>query len=299
MMSSATQPSPARRFLLWALIFAVASSCVGVPVAPSRPKPFPEEMLDFLVVGETYREDVDAYFSGAPAGFRLLTFEADTVRTYAATAETWGVFWCALSPYGPGCGYLWPRREVEHYLTLRFYEDGALAHYAVSKFGCDRKAGFCATYNGRETMALDVKGSLPVPGSAMNRDDTCTFYVYTDGPSWATSVVSVIFDDRPLGWLIQDLGYFEIATTSEAHRLEVRLNTGLSHRAESVVASASLQCSPGGEHYLFVWQRWSITTGMPVEAEIQRNSKSAGENAVDKRWRVLFRDASAAESIGD
>jgi hypothetical protein len=285
---------------LWLLsLAATMAACVGVPVPPSTPKPFPEEMLDFLVAGDTYREDVDTYFSKAPAGFRRLTFEADTVRTYAAKAETWGVFWCALSPYGPGCGYLFPRREVEHYLTLRFAEDGTLEDYAVSEFGCDRKAGFCATYDGHETMALDVEGGLSVPGIATSHDDACVFYVYTDGPFWATSVVSVIFDDRPLGWLIQDPGYLEIATASGLHHLEVRLNSGLSLRAEWMVASESLQCRPDRKYYLFVRQRWSMSTGKPVEVEIQQESQSDGEKAVDERWRALFRDSTESDKIGE
>lgn len=283
-----------RLVVRFACILIFVASCVGVPVPPSTQKPFPEETLDFLVVGDTSREDVDAYFSKAPAGFRRMTFEADTVRTYAATAETWGVFWCALSPYGPGCGYLFPRREVEHYLTLRFSGNGALAHFAVSEFGCDREAGFCATYDGRETMALDVKGHLPVPSFATSRDEACAFYVYTDGPFWTTSVVSVIIDDRPVGWLIDDPGYLEIATVSGQHRLEVQLNTGLSHRTESVVARASLQCDPGGKHYIFVRQRWSASTGYPVGVELRSESHSKGQKAIDERWRALLRDADGA-----
>lgn len=200
------------------LLFSLVSTCIAtwscVPIPPSDSKPFEEQSLNFLRIGETSRDEAQAYFAKDSAGFEELRFENDAVRIYSGTADTWSIFWCAISPCGPGCGYLLPPRKKKYYLILRFNEAGLLTRFDVSEYGCDMTAGFCATYKGQETMTLDTNRGLRIPSTVANSDETCTFYLYTSGPAWTTSVLSVTFDGEHVGCLIEEPGYFQLVASS-------------------------------------------------------------------------------------
>ena len=184
------------------------TSCVAVPIPPSDEKPFQEQSLEFLKIGLTSRQDIDTHFSNNSDHFLDIRFEADRVRVYGASADTWNWFVCGVSYTGSVCGLLLPQSfDREYYLVLRFDSHGILENYGLSKYGCDTSVGLCATYDGRETMAMDLVRGLRVDHSEPDSLDRCTIYIYTEGPFWTTPVLSVTIDGQHVAFLIEESGY--------------------------------------------------------------------------------------------
>lgn len=274
------------------LIFGIAiSSCVAVPIPPSDEKPFQERSLEFLEIGLTSRQDIDTHFSNNSEHFLEQQFEADRVRVYGASADTWNWFVCGVSYTGSVCGLLLPQSfDREYYLVLRFDNHGILEGYGLSQYGCDTSVGLCATYNGRETMAMDLVRGLRVDHSESDSSDECTIYIYTEGPFWTTPVVSLAIDGQHVAFLIEESGFLQFNTSADSHQIQVELSSGLSLPGQSILADQSVSCETHRDHYLYVSQRWSSITGKPRDVKVVRQSKSVGEAELQKRWRVLLKD---------
>ena len=267
------------------------ASCVAVPIPPSDEKPFQEQSLEFLKIGLTSRQDIDTHFSNNSDHFLDIRFEADRVRVYGASADTWNWFVCGVSYTGSVCGLLLPQSfDREYYLVLRFDSHGILENYGLSKYGCDTSVGLCATYDGRETMAMDLVRGLRVDHSEPDSLDRCTIYIYTEGPFWTTPVLSVAIDGQHVAFLIEEPGFLQFHTSADLHQIQVELNSGVSLPGQPILANQSVSCETHRDHYLYVRQKWSALTGEPRDVKVVNQSKSVGEAEIEKRWRVLLKD---------
>ena len=199
------------------LLLPGLSSCIGVPIkAPPGEKPFNQEYMTHVEVGETNREQVRLHLEKAPGAPRLTRFDEDTTWVYYATRDTWQWLVCAGGPYVADCGVLGDVRD--HFLIFEFDDNDVVQGWSTAS-----TLGRCA-----DNRVCNV-GKLIMIYAGETRDhqaknseslSACDLYVYST-LRWSSPayVIGVWLDGGLLGWFVEDDAFLFAAIEPGSHTL--------------------------------------------------------------------------------
>ena len=197
----------------------VLSACVPIP--PQEERPFKSESLEFLVAGETTKEDVRRHLEVEPYRLTPVTFDDDSVWIYRATRDTWAWLVCGGYAYAAGCaGFDTGRRN--YFLSFKFDHADTVIAWEVTTTGSDcTPAGVCA--DGGELMVLGNEEKDQDAKKLRIPDDRCLLHFYATLPRQAADgALTAWLDEARLGWLVNDKGYFQISVEPGPHTIRTR-----------------------------------------------------------------------------
>jgi hypothetical protein len=229
-------------------LLACLGACIAIPVKPPPgEKPFKDDFLSFIAIGETTRAEVQNRLESGEVRPRLTRFDDDSVWVYAASRDTWQWLVCAGGGYTADCGIGGGTRD--HFLKLEFDEDGKVRNWETSStLGECSQSGIC-----EEGSSLMVFASAERDSQAKQSksDDYCAIYVFATLPGGSRDdLISVWIDDLLEGWFVNADGYLFKQVEPGPHRIKS------SHSSGSYVDTISgrnsqsllLNCAAGERH---------------------------------------------------
>jgi hypothetical protein len=234
------------------VLLTALSGCSVAPTVRGAPEPFSREKLEFLRVGESTRDAVQARMTAFP----LSTQDGETRINLEPMQFHDGLLWLyamaegegGWQPLGsPDAGNPGGSSAVAvasqdfRYLRILFNHNDVLAGYEVSRSGgkgCNVQ-GVCA--NGPAYMLL-VSGSVDRATKRFRPPDgQCGIYFYAGSIKQAAPVW---LDYKREGWLIDKKTYLYWAVESGTHRLSSQTPDG---RFKPYLP---IECEGGGLHFV-------------------------------------------------
>jgi hypothetical protein len=205
------------------LLLCFLAACIGVPIkAPPGEKPFKEDFMSFVSIGETTRDEIRAKFSAYEINPKLTRFENDSVWVYSASRDTWQWFLCAGAGYSAACDVVGGIRD--HFLKFEFDDSGRVIHWETSSTLGECAAGVCE--DGGAFMAF-ANAEQDQRAKRDDAPDHCQVYVFATLPRAAKQeVVGVWIDDRFVGAFLNDDGYVFETLEPGMHRVKTNQSSG-------------------------------------------------------------------------
>ena len=227
-----------------ALLLASLGGCLIIP--PSGDVPFTRESLEFLIPGESSRDDVRLRMSEAPFELAPQRFDDDRVWVFSATSDGWGFLMCGggAGGYGPvGCDSGTDVRN--HFLIVRFSTSGKLSDYRIVKKhkGCTEE-GLCRAKD--SIMMLAGPGRDRAAKEFRGQEAGCSIYVLISVPRLFPSIylpLTASVDDRQMIFAHHE-AYFIVSVGAGEHRVAIEVPE---FYGQETIASRSriLDCVPG------------------------------------------------------
>ena len=265
-----------------ALTFFVSlSACIAIPVAPpSQEHPFKRELLSFVVVGETTRDDVQANLAEGPSPLTPVTYEHDSVWIYSADRDTVAWLVCVGAGYMADCavGRMGTR---DYYLAFRFDDDGTVADWGVSNtlyFDCT-STGVCE--DGGQQMVFAATSRDLSAKEFRAAENQCSIYLFATLPrDAAPGAMTAWLDEVPVGWLVNDSGYFLLSVEPGPHTVATR------YLFKQLRQSVNLEC----ERAQLFFVHLDVKHQGKADMELMLEPESAGRKHIQKRSLVLRPD---------
>lgn len=235
------------RPILWLVAVALAVGCVPVKPPPGE-KPFHEEFMSFVTVGETTREEVLDKFASVEMPLHPHRFADDAVWIYRADRDTWQWLVCAGAAYAAACDIVGTVRN--YFLRFEFDEYGRVSSwYASSTLGECSSDGIC-----EEGDAVMVYANEDRDERARLRPaaDRCAIYVFSTMRG-GDSVTTLNFDDIYVGTFINDGAYFRIEATPGEHAVTTAYCSSMEYRCGDFGINSqtlSIECTGGNQYFL-------------------------------------------------
>ena len=269
-----------------ALCALLVSGCIAIPIAPPQEEePFSGTTLDFVVIGETTREDVHKTLAAEPLNLQPLRFDEDHVWVYRGSRDTWGWLVCAGGGYYADCDTFDSGRR-SYFLSIDFDDAGVVSGYYVSD-----TTGTCVNdticSDGGSTMVF-ARPQQDAQAKRLDPGGQCAIYVYATLPgNVAPGAFSAWVDDRPLGALVSSDGYFRFVVDPGEHVVETR------YMLRHIRSRIEIDCTAGNVYFVHHdVQREGI-----AETRAVLENAAAGRQALANRRLVLIADQPKAIGI--
>ena len=270
------------------IVLSGISGCVAVPSGGGDPEPFSRDKLEFLRVGETTRDEVQARMTAFPIAtpdgeFRLklepIEFHDGLLWLYSMARGEAGWLLVALPDVTSAQGGSMADVASEDYRYLRvlFNRNDVLAGYEVSKSegkGCNVQ-GVCA--RGPAFMPLTSGSADRFTKRFRPPEGQCGVYLYAGSikvgaPVWLDHVRE--------GWLIDKKTYLYWPVEPGTHRLSSQTPD---QRFKPFVP---IECRGGELHFVELNQTGGFA-GSTIHVELLRRGKDQGKDAIKKRHQLL------------
>jgi len=264
---------------------SMVAGCI-LPIPPDKEPPFDVADLEFVVPGETDREDIEACFTGLSKDVELISHPDDPVAIYHGIYFGGGLVFCGGNGYVFGCDEI-GFGATDYIATFQIDIDDKVVGYELIKHDDGEQicGNFGVCVDNRYIIVAGSKTEDTRAKEFFAPGDGCSVYVYVgDNPTdfqfkdWFFSLDS----SRPRSLTAE--GFSHLMTKVGSHTLSVGHRYVKTSKYRTV--DFQFECSSGEIIFL---EGVSVAPGFfkPGRPEVRRIKEALGMQAIMERSLIL------------